>query len=291
MSGTDVERLCDEMGVPHRDPTKEIRADRPYGYHTLTFLFSSAAILLTLYFWLFDWNDDRNIWFYVIISMVWVIAMIISCIRVENKNTGMVTGAVLLYLISLMLMIYWDFLILIIASTGMLLTVLLRLPESDDDNYVSKERASATYFSFLPGAGHLCLGRRKNSVPFFSVMIVLVFIFYLIFLYPSDTVYLAFVFALTLLYTVNIALIDVNRLCDEMGLPHRRSTEIVPVDSYGYHTLTIFISSLIILLTLYYWLFDWNDDRNIWIYAVTGMVWFIIMMASAAGVEKKQRMT
>jgi hypothetical protein len=174
-----------------------------------------------------------------------------------------------------------------IASTYAALSLLLFSGEEEGAD--GKKRVVADFYSHIPGAGHLYLGKRKRSIPFFLTVAAAILSLLLMIPYPTDAAYIFFVmFFLTLLYVSLISLIDVDRLCDEMGLPYKDSTEEVHVPEINleYFIVTAAAASAVFLITSYLWFFDWNADRNAWIYMITGTVWFSVYIVSMFDLRK-----
>ena len=200
-----------------------------------------------------------------------------------KSNTKIGVVIVSIFAIMLALAIYWRAAHLILASisfTVSLLSVLLASGEEEEANVTGKKRTVAYFYSRIPGAGHLYLGKRKRSAPFFLAIAVSFFFFYLLAVYPSDTVYLIVNFFLILLFASLMSGIDVEMICDDLNIPHTeysRSIQTIRFSgAYFWETLIIYLPAIV--ATAYFCLFDWNTDRNVWIYAVTGIAWTIAMI-------------
>ena len=194
------------------------------------------------------------------------------------------------YVFSFILTMHWgggNLFILAVSTTAMFTTLAWLSDSSNEAGANDKKRVVAEYFSIIPGAGHLYLGKRKRSIPFFLAIAVFLFSIYLLFIYPLDVLYIALaVTATTILYAAVMADTDIGRLCDEMGLPYKYPDEETDLPQfYGYYKTTLITSLAVVILTLYFLFFDWNADRNIWIYAITGTAWFIALVVSIIAIR------
>lgn len=187
-----------------------------------------------------------------------------------------------IFAIQLALAIYWGAIHLILVAisfTFSLLSILLASGE-EEVGVNGKKRTVAYFYSRIPGAGHLYLGKRKRSAPFFLAIAVSFFFFYLLTLFPSDTVYLAINFFLILLYASLMSGIDVEKICDDLNIPHTDYSMSIQTSrfyrAYFWETIIIYLPALV--TTAYFCLFDWDVDRNVWIYTVTGIAWTSVMI-------------
>ena len=171
--------------------------------------------------------------------------------------------------------------------TMLAISTVLFLWSLDKEDVNVKKRSIADSCSNMPGLGHLYLGRRKRSIPFFFVAITSIIIFFLCALYPSDTIYLVIITFLTLLYASFMSWIDVGRLCDEMGLPHDDPEKEIHLSQpyHGLYTTTVVASLILISVTLYFWFFDWNADGNIWLYGTMTSVWSMALFVSLVAIR------
>jgi hypothetical protein len=210
----------------------------------------------------------------------------VICVKVKAKIKIVIFS---LYAISVISAMSWGAPFLIVGSTVTMFGLLTWLSGSGDaEGPGGKKRVVADFYSFIPGFGHLYLGKLKRSVPFLLVLMVSLLSVYLAMLYPSDAEYVFFVMSLlTLMYGIILSGIDVETLYDEMEFSDKNQTGKTRVTKfYGCYTLTFFASVIAVLLTVYYWFFDWNPDRNIWFYGITGTIWFIALCISLFGIKQ-----
>jgi hypothetical protein len=154
---------------------------------------------------------------------------------------------------------------------------------------LGEKRMVACLLSLIPGAGHLYLKKGKRSIPFFSAIAVILSSLYLSAIYPSDTEFIVLAITIvTAIYALWISYADIERLCDEVGIPYPDPMEKVqaPQSKPNYDIVTFFASVVVLSITFYFLLFDWNADRTVWIYAVTGAAWSIALCISLIGIRQ-----
>jgi len=182
------------------------------------------------------------------------------------------------WIISVVVAVRGDSLYLIAGSSAAAFGLLAWLGGLGDAPSVSSKKRAVSYVcSFIPGLGHLYLGRWKRSIPFLMMIVVILLSLYLLFLYPPDADYIAVIMLLlTIMYGSHLSWADVEKLCDDMGLSYDNEPIIHKKHPYSYHYIVTFFASVIaVSVTIFYVFFDWNPDRIIWIYATTGLAWSI----------------
>ena len=166
----------------------------------------------------------------------------------KTKTKIGIIAVISVWVVSLILSFHtYGSLFLLMPPTILAISALTWMSDLNDSECVEgKKRTVADLYSRIPGAGHLYLGKRKRSVPFFLAIATSLFVLSLVSFYPSDAVYLIIIFMLTFLYASFISYIDIENLCDKMGLPQEG-----PVDEkyksrhYEYVLITSIISLVV----------------------------------------------
>jgi len=207
--------------------------------------------------------------------------------RIKTKIT---IGILLAYVSSVIFAIYTDGLFLIAGSTAAMFAALCAVHVSDDGERDDvKNVMAAEFLSNIPGFGHLYLGRRRRSIPFLLLFAVFALSIYFAVLHPSDAEYIIVImFVMTMMYGMIMSKTDVRRLCDEMEHAYDNPEDEVYAPQFHpeYYLITLGASLIAIALTIFFWFFDWNEDRIIWFYAVTGIAWSIGLCISTVFIGK-----
>jgi len=152
---------------------------------------------------------------------------------------------------------------------GMTSALLILLPPLYDvESKEGRNRFSAVYRAYIPGWGHIYMGERIRSIPFFIGDMLVAFTFLLIIPFPNY-VYLIFAsLGVLFTYLAFVSLIDVERLCNAAEFQHNQFIEMgikrfhLAFFMAGLTTYAAMLAFIAIILQ-----FCWTEDMSIYVYA------------------------
>lgn len=143
-----------------------------------------------------------------------------------------------------------------------------------------KSRLKCLYLSFLPGAGHIYLGRYRTSVPYVAALFVSMFILMLAVPFINDVIYLIMLFSLTYFSAAMIAAINVESICDEIGLLHENEAAEMNIKNRprAYALSVILPYSLLVATAACCWVTNTICEYPIYIISLTA--WTVAAVVS-----------
>lgn len=120
---------------------------------------------------------------------------------------------------------YWTGQYYLLASVSAMLFA-LTIPLALHREHEGISRLSAIYRSILPGLSHCYLNKNRRGIPFFAVFGISLVVLILSVAYTDYLAMGLLLFAVNWFAAVIHAVMDVESLCDDLGVPHDSSFEM-----------------------------------------------------------------
>ena len=177
----------------------------------------------------------------------------------------------------------------LISITATFFALCSYLLTNESINKREKNRPTAMFYSFVPGAAHIYLRQYKRSVSFLAMYGVIGILFLLMFHIDGSGSILVLTFIGLLFCVAFLSMVDTEYVCNALNLPYTGDVYEVRIKNYFYSYLVCIFPLFIPLLASTYYVFS-EETKNNDMYIVTTIILLMIILIWIIGcvISKKK---